>query len=77
MTPATALAYWERALEEEIGIIIVLATVDTKRIVEKALYEARQASGNPALMELRLCKPGDRLEELWLVKKSTDMEDVL
>ena len=76
MTPALALACWERALAEEIGIIITLETVEDKRRVEKLLYDARQKSGNPDLEQLRLCKPGDALEEIWLVKIMTDMRDV-
>lgn len=75
MTPALALACWERALAEEIGIIIVLDDVEDKRRVEKMLYEARQKSGNPDLETLCIARPGDALEELWIIKKATDMSD--
>lgn len=76
MTPALALACWERALAEEIGIIITLEDISQKRAVEKLLYDARQASGNPDLEQLMLAKPGDKPEEMWIVKKATDMSEV-
>lgn len=76
MTPALALAAWERAAEEEIGIIITLADVRDKRRVERMLYEARQGSGNPDLQTITLAKPGDKPEEIWLIKQTTDMRDI-
>lgn len=76
MTPEFALACWERALAEEIGVILTLESPDDKRKIEQTLYAARQASGNPDLEVLMLAKPGDALAELWIVKKTTDMSDV-
>lgn len=75
MTPDFALACWERALTEDIGIIITLAEADDKREIERALYKARQASGNPDLEALSIAKPGDAPRELWIIKKLTNMED--
>lgn len=76
MTPDFALACWSRALTEEIGIILTLSNVADKREIERLLYQARKAAGDPALDEIRLARPGDNPLELWLIKKTTDMEDV-
>lgn len=75
MTLAIALELWARASAEEIGLIITLASLEDKRRVEKALYEARTETGG--FEELMLAKPGDRPEELWIIKKTTDMRDVV
>lgn len=77
MTPAFALACWERAATEELGLILTLAPGVSKRSVEKALYDARQRSGNPDLQALSLVLPGDAEREVWLVRKPVDMKDVL
>lgn len=76
MNPQLALACWERALAEEIGIIITLADAADTRKAEKLLYAARQKSGNPDLEELMIARPGDAPEEMWIIKKTTDMKDV-
>lgn len=76
MTPDFALACWERALGEEIGIIITLEEGQDKRQIEGILYKARQQSGNPDLEALALAKPGDQPRELWIIKKMTDMSDL-
>lgn len=76
MTHDIALACWTRALTEEFGIILILESPDDKRMIEKALYDARQASGDPRLQELSLVKPGDKPEEFWIIKKTTDMSDI-
>lgn len=76
MTLATALALWRRALTEEIGVIIALAEVGDKHRIENTLYEARKAAGDPSLDVLMIVRPGDKPEELWIIKKTTDMKDV-
>lgn len=76
MTPEFALACWERALAEEIGIIITLNSVKDKREIERALYDSRKESANPALEALLIARPGDNPLELWILKKATDMEDI-
>lgn len=75
MTPTIALELWARAASEEIGIIITLADPADKRRVENALYEARAEMGG--FQDLMLAKPGDKPEELWIIKKTTDMRDVV
>lgn len=77
MNPALALACWERALTEEVGIAVVLEDPKDKRRVEQMLYDARLKSGNPDLEVLMIAKPGDAPEELWILKKTTDMTGVV
>lgn len=74
MTPETALALWRRALTEEIGIVLTVE-VQHKRAIEQVLYEARKSAADPALDVLMIAKPGDAPEELWIVRKTTDMSD--
>lgn len=76
MDPAFALACWERAAEEELGVILVLESADDKREIERVLYAVRQKAGNPDLEALMLARPGDEPRELWIVKKTTDMSDI-
>lgn len=75
MTRDEALAAWERALEEEFGLVLTLESIDDKRSIEKTLYDTRQRSGNPDLDMLMIARPGDNPLELWIVKKTTDMTD--
>lgn len=77
MTHEFAITLWERALAEDIGVILTLATERDKRAIEGTLYEARKLAGNPELETLMIAKPGDNPLELWIVKKMTDMEDVV
>lgn len=76
MDHAAALAYWERALTEEFGVIIELDKPEGKRTIMKDLYEARAKSGNPDLDVLMIANPGDNPAEIWIVKKTTDMSDI-
>lgn len=76
MDAAFALACWERALTEELGIILTLESEDDKREIERVLYSSRQKAGNPDLECLMLARPGDDPKELWIVKKTTDMSDI-
>lgn len=76
MTPSIALTIWERALSEEIGIILTLTDLRDKRRIEKVLYEARKEAFRPELDALLIARPGDNPLELWILKKATDMEDI-
>lgn len=77
MTPAFALACWERALVEEIGLVIEFPTLEARRSAEKMLYDSRTESQNPSYEALMIARPGDKPEEIWIMKKTTDMRDVL
>jgi hypothetical protein len=77
MTPTFALACWERAAGEEIGLIIEFENLEARRSAEKMLYESRTESQNPAYENLMIARPGDAPNELWVIKKATDMKDVL
>lgn len=78
MTPEAALAYWYRALDEEIGIILTFTSTDDRRVFMNALYEARASAiaADPTLETLSLAKPGDAPNELWIIKKTTDLTDI-
>lgn len=78
MTPSKATmdavrVYWLQAVAEEFGIIITLPSPDEKHRLEDALYESRRALADPAMAEFMLAHPGDRPEELWIVRKTTDL----
>jgi hypothetical protein len=77
MTPDLALTCWERATSEEIGLILEFPSLEARRSAEKMLYDSRIASGNPNYEVLMIARPGDKPEELWIIKKTTDMRDVL
>lgn len=76
MDPTFAIACWERAATEELGIILTLDDERDKRVIEQTLYKARQMSQNPSLDCLMIVQPGDNVKEIWLVKKTTDMSDI-
>jgi len=74
MNYETALAIWHRAKKEEIGVILELDPKD-KRQIENVLYEARKKSGDQSLDAFMIARPGDAPNELWIVRKATDMSD--
>jgi len=76
MTPAIALELWRRALSREIGIILTLKDPSTKKRVESLLYEARKNAADPRLEVLSLVFPGDKPEEIWIIRKTTDLKDI-
>lgn len=76
MTQPEALSLWLRALDEEFGVKIPIPSPEARRSLEKALYDARTASGDPRLQTLSLVKPGGDPPEYWLIKKTTDMTDI-
>ena len=77
MTPALALATWERALAEEIGLIVEFPSLEARRSAETMLYNSRTESQNPSYEGLMIARPGDAPNEIWIMKKTTDMRDVL
>ena len=71
LTPASALALWERAAESEAGISIEVSA-ENFRSAEKMLYEARK--GREDLRNIRICFPAGG-SEIFLVKDTVRMED--
>lgn len=64
-------ALWTRALEAEFGIAV---ETEDKPLILNLLYEQRKRMLNPALADLVIIKPGRYPKELWIVKKSVEME---
>ena len=70
MTPDIALACWERAANEEIGIAIGVEKPKDLREAQRALYEARE--GIEKYKSIRLCLPNGG-KEVWLVKQTVEV----
>lgn len=65
------LPLWLRALDEEIGILI-LTTKATRVLLVNALYEARKQSLNPALEDLIVFQPREDL--IYIAKKAVELD---
>ena len=68
LTPALALAYWRKALANEVGLRFACKQVDTEKI-QTLMYTVRKSAPDYAdLKDLMLCVgPGN--EEMWIVKR--------
>jgi hypothetical protein len=66
---ATYLPLWDRALEEEIGILI--RCTDRLKLAQ-ALYEAKAKSLNPAYADLMLFQPAEDL--IYIAKKAVELD---
>lgn len=65
----TYLPLWERALDEEIGILIRC----TNRIkLADALFKAKSQSLNPAFADLMLFQPAEDL--IFIAKKAVELD---
>ena len=75
MDASMALLCWQRALDSEIGLKLTFEDLSRRREAERLLYEARTSSGNPDYEVLQITRMSET--EIWIVKKTTDMRDVL
>jgi hypothetical protein len=73
MPHEVSIAYWTAALEAEIGIAIEVE--GNREAVRAEMYAARVAEGDPAFHELIVFLPTRPMNEIWVVKKATDLED--
>lgn len=71
LNEATALALWQSALSQEIGIKIPCKLADLDKI-KATMWNVRKTSGDAALDELKLIvAPGG--EAVWILKKTTEL----
>lgn len=66
------LAYWARALEEEIGIALEIE--GNREQFRTQLYDARKAAQDPSLDQIIVFSPADPAGEVWMVKKATELD---
>ena len=74
MTPEVCRELWNKASEVEIGIAIEVKPVDVS-FLTNLLYATRADMRNPQLDNLILIRPGPKPNELWLMKKTTELPD--
>lgn len=67
------LPYLYNALDEEIGILVRVATPHDRKKLTAILYEARKESGDPALAELMLLQVKE--DTIFIAKRSTELEE--
>ena len=73
VTPASAKALWYRALAQEFGTELRVATEDMKR-VELMLYKAREDANDPRLQSISIAKPARYPGAFWFVKKAVKLD---
>lgn len=74
MTLAQAMDVWQRAVQEELGLVVVLEDKKDMTNIRPLLYKARQVANNPEYENLVICLPGDAPNELIIVKKTVELD---
>lgn len=72
-TPSFLLTLWTSALEFEIGIAVPINRKDLDKL-RPMMYQVRKAAKNPELEKLMLCMPPKGIDEIWIVKKSVELD---
>lgn len=72
LRPADLAPLWLRALDLEIGLAVRFAGIEQASFTA-LLYKARDTLHNPALGELGLVQPSDPPDEVWIIKKTTEL----
>lgn len=76
LTPDVAISFWKAAAEAEIGIAIQMADPSQVKTVRERLYKARAENPSFEFENIMIVLPGgDRTNEVWLIKKTTELED--
>jgi hypothetical protein len=73
MTLPEAIEVWNTVREKEIGVAIKCAIEDIATI-RHTLYEARRSLADPSLEEFAVTVPKDPGDEIFIVRKTVELE---
>lgn len=69
LAPATIHAIYERAISEELGLVIY---TNNPNYLAEMIYRYRKSAGEPSFADIAIIKPGPN--RIFLARKSVELE---